>query len=192
MAAQRGMLVRVGVSGIRLLTMTAFLLGGVQGARAQNASREDVEAAYLDNFGKFARWPQGADRGPLVLCIAGEQALGEAVARVVKGEVTDGRPVEERNVTGPEGVGGCAVLFVGTAEGEDRFLAAAEGKPVLTVGDAPDFLTRGGMIQFVQTGSRLRFSVNLEACQRHGMNLSSELLKVAVSVLGSRSAGGSK
>jgi hypothetical protein len=74
----------------------------------------------------------------------------------------------------------------------DTFLAAAEGKPILTVSDSPDFLAHGGMIQFVQVEDHVRFSVNLDACSRHSVALSSELLKVAVAVTGKSGTGGAK
>ena len=54
--------------------------------------------------------------------------------------------------------------------------------PVLLVSDMPGFVERGGMIQFVTEGNRVRFLVNLKAAQKAGLALSSELLKVAKSV----------
>ena len=45
------------------------------------------------------------------------------------------------------------------------------------------------MIQFVLVEDHVRFSVNLDACNRHGVGLSSELLKVAVTVTGKAGDG---
>jgi hypothetical protein len=53
---------------------------------------------------------------------------------------------------------------------------------VLTVSDLPEFTQRGGMVQFVSEGDRVRFEVNLATAERAGLILSSELLKVAVNV----------
>ena len=61
-------------------------------------------------------------------------------------------------------------------------LAALDKSPILTVGDQPDFLKRGGMIQFVLEGNKVRFEVNLTAAKKAGLTLSSELLKVATAV----------
>ena len=44
------------------------------------------------------------------------------------------------------------------------------------------FVKRGGMIQFVLEGKKVRFEVNLTATQHAGLTLSSELLKVATAV----------
>ncbi len=54
----------------------------------------------------------------------------------------------------------------------------------------PDFLSHGGMIQFQLVEKRVRFSVNLNAVDRSGLAMSSELLKVALSVKGKVPEGG--
>ena len=52
-----------------LLASVMAAPGVVQTGRteAQPASPEDVEAAYLYNFGKFVRWPEDRRHGPLLL-----------------------------------------------------------------------------------------------------------------------------
>jgi hypothetical protein len=149
-------------------------------------SFDDVEAAYLYNFGKFVRWPASADHGPLLICVAGKDPFGKTVAGLITGERINDRPLQMRNLDRPDEVQGCSILFVGAVESQRQagFLAAAEGKPVLTVGNSPDFLVRGGMIQFVFNENHVRFTVSLNATNRSGLGLSSELLKVAVSVTG--------
>ena len=179
------------------LLLAAMAAGGTwpgRDARAQKPSRDDVQAAYLYNFGKFVRWPEGAGHGPIQVCVAGQDPFAQTVGQLVAGERIGGRGVEVRNLDEPEGVGSCSILFVGAPERArtDAFLAAADGKPVLTVGEGPDFLTRGGMIQFVLVEDHVRFSVNLEAANRCNVGLSSELLKVAVSVTPRPETGGTK
>ncbi|MFZ0632232.1 MAG: YfiR family protein [Acidobacteriaceae bacterium] len=163
-----------------------------QNARAQRPSRDDVEAAYLYNFGKFVRWPSSSTQGPLVICVAAQDSLSQALSGLVTGEQIDQRPLQVKAVDNPGAVAGCSILFIGpTDPGRlNALLTAAAGKPILTVGDAPDFLVRGGAIQFVQMEDHVRFSVNLGAAGHSGLGLSSELLKVAVSVTGRPGTGG--
>ncbi len=161
---------------------------------AQKLSRDDVQAAYLYNFGRFVRWPGEASHRPMLVCVAGEDPFAATLKKLVEGEQIDGRPLEVRDVDRIEAVGDCSILFVGAQEHEreDAFLSAAAARPILTVGDSPDFLERGGMIQFLLMQDHVRFEVNLDECNRHGVGLSSELLKVAVSVRGKSAAGGAK
>lgn len=162
-------------------------------AMAQKPSRDDVQAAYLYNFGKFVRWPGDSIHSPMLVCVAGEDPLEETLSKLVEGEQIDGRPLEVRNLDRTGGVSDCSILFIGAQERdrEDSFLSAVSGKPILTVGDSPDFLERGGMIQFVLVEDHVRFEVNLDECNRHRVGLSSELLKVAAAVT-AKSAGGTK
>jgi len=161
---------------------------------AQKLSRDEVQAAYLYNFGKFVRWPGDAGHRPMLVCVAGEDAFADTVRKLVDGEQIDGRPLEVRDVDRSDTVDGCSMLFIGAQvhDREDSLLSAAASRPILTVGDSSDFLERGGMIQFLLVEDHVRFAVNLDECNRHGVALSSELLKVAVAVRGKSASGGAK
>ena len=50
---------------------------------------------------------------------------------------------------------------------------------ILTVSDIEEFAERGGMIGFRIEEKRVRFSVNTEAADRAGLQISSRLLKLA-------------
>lgn len=153
-------------------------------AAAERPSPDEVEAAYLYNFGKFVRWPSA--QGPMVVCVAGQDSMEEVLARLATGEQIQGRPLVVKKLERADEAGNCSILYLGSGERNwlDIYLGAAAGKPVLTVGESPDFLKRGGIIQFVETSDHVRFSVNLNAAHRNSLQLSSELLKVAVSVTG--------
>ena len=165
-----------------------------QNARAERPSRDEVEAAYLYNFGKFVRWPAASAPGPLVICVVAQDSLTQVLESLVGGEQSDRRQLAVKGGNEPGAVAGCSILFMGATEAKraDTFLAAAAGRPILTVSDAPEFLARGGTIQFVQVEDHVRFSVNLNAANRCGLSLSSELLKVAVSVTGKPGTGGAR
>jgi hypothetical protein len=78
----------------------------------------------------------------------------------------------------------CRVLYISASEDGrlKEILAGLDKSGVLTVSDIPQFSQRGGMIQFVLVGNKLRFEVNLTNAQTAGLTLSSDLLKVAVAV----------
>ncbi|WP_320008098.1 YfiR family protein [Maridesulfovibrio sp.] len=64
-----------------------------------------------------------------------------------------------------------------------RIIAAVlnkvKGKPVLTIGQNPDFLRLGGMINLVESGSRFKLQVNICAARKAGLTISSKLLKLS-------------
>jgi hypothetical protein len=56
---------------------------------------------------------------------------------------------------------------------------ASDGVPVLTVGDAEDFIDLGGMIRFTEADRRIRFEINPAAAERVSLRVSSRLLRLA-------------
>ena len=161
-------------------------------AQASGTSQEDVEAVYLYNFAKFVRWPASTEHRTVTICVAGQTSYVDTLKKVVTGEQLGGRPFEVRAVQSSGQEAGCDILFIKGAARDrvDELLAACAGKPALTVSDLPDFLDRGGMIQFVLAEDRVRFSVNLHPVSRSGISVSSELLKVAATVMGTPGGGG--
>lgn len=163
-------------------------------AQDQAISQYDLEAVYLYNFAKFVRWPAADSTQSLDICVAGGQpAFLTSLRRIVDGENVAGRPIRMRLLDRSEQVTGCEILYLdASARDSSSLIEAALGKPILTVSDAPTFLDHGGMIQFIAIQHRVRFSVNLRPVTRCGLALSSELLKVAVSVKGQPSGGGAR
>ena len=103
------------------------------------------------------------------------------IDRTVRGERLGGRPVVTRTLAGSAAAGRCQVLVVGPSEAREAadHLARVAGRPILTVGDVPRFVARGGMIEFVIEGSRVRFLVDPARADAAGLTLSSDLLRVA-------------
>jgi hypothetical protein len=104
----------------------------------------------------------------------------------LKGESLDGRAVLARRISNPQNATPeCRILFISPSErgALAKIFEVLEGSAILTVSDMPEFAERGGAIQFVMEGERVRFSVNLPAAERAGLGLSSELLRVALRVI---------
>lgn len=162
-------------------------------------SEYTVKAAYLLNFGKFMRVSPGAETNAsnFNICIVGDDPFGRALDNITAGEEIDGRPVRIIRLQKPElekpdsknpDSQACAIAYLSASEDRriEQDLAAFRDSDTLTVSDAPDFLKRGGMIQFLLVSNHVRFSVNLDPVRRTHLSLSSELLRVAASVSGNR------
>lgn len=150
-------------------------------------SAYQIEAVYLLNFSKFVEWPghvsQGKDQ-PFGICILGNDPFGAALDATLSGENIHGASLVARRISKPGDIAGCQILFVSGSEESKlkEIFAALDRTNVLTVSDIPRFSQRGGMIQFVLTGGKVRFEVNLKNASNAGLTLSSALLEVAVAV----------
>jgi len=171
-----------------ILAVSALLAAGAAWA-LPGETGYDVKAGYLLDFGRFLRVTGAAPadrRATFDICILGDDPLGHLLDDAVANQVIDGRPVRAVRIGDAHAAKGCDIVFLSPDEGDGIPLDLdAIGKAdVLTVSDAQDFLKYGGMIQFVEEGGHVRFAVNLDAVNRTHITLSSELLRVASSVIG--------
>jgi len=159
------------------------------------ATEYQVKAAYLFNFAKFVKWPPDTDAARVSsfeICILGKDPFGAALDTTVGGEKIDAEPVAIRRIDQASQSKSCRILFISKSEESHLtgILTEVDGSDTLTVSDIPRFSKRGGMIEFVPEGNRVRFGINLDSAERSRLTVSSELLKVATTVITSTRAGG--
>ena len=167
-----------------------LLLFGSAGDRGQSpASESDVKAAYLINFGKFLSSSDATvPHATFDVCLLGQDPVGHSIDEIAANESIDNHQVRVARVSDVTEAKSCAIAYISSSETERirEDLAILSGTDVLTVSDLPDFLKRGGMIQFVVVANQMRFAVNLDALNHAHLKLSSELLRVAASVTGTQ------
>jgi hypothetical protein len=180
--SQRGwpQLVGVGLAFALLVTTSLF-------AQQPKPKEYQVKATYLYNFGRFVKWPGSVPTskdGSFSVCVLGQDPFGSVLDSTLAGEALDGKPVVLRRISKVQDGADCRILFISAAEEKHlkEILTAIDDSGVLTVSDMPDFTRRGGMIQFVLEGDRVRFEINLTSAESARLILSSELLKVAANV----------
>jgi hypothetical protein len=165
----------------------AFLVTTGLLAQQPKPNEYQVKATYLYNFGRFVRWPGTIPAGKgdsFLVCVIGRDPFGSILDVTLAGEALDGKPVVLRRISKPQDARECRILFISSTEEKhlNEILTALDQSGVLTVSDMPGFTRRGGMIQFVLDGDRVRFEINLTSTEDARLTLSSELLKVAASV----------
>jgi hypothetical protein len=156
-------------------------------AQQPKPNEYQIKATYLYNFGRFVKWPDTFPSGKgdsFSVCVLGQDPFGPILDSTLAGEVLDGKPVVLRRISKPQDAGECRILFISSTEERHlkEILTALDKSGVLTVSDIPGFARRGGMIEFVLEGERVRFEINLASAASARLVLSSELLKVAASV----------
>ena len=168
--------------------IVAWLVTSVSCLQAQQSSptENQVKSAYLYNFGKFVEWPDKGMTGGefFTFCVLGDDSFGSTLETTIAGESINGKKVLVKRVAKPQDALSCHILFIGSSEQSrlKEILVALDDTNVLTVSDMPQFIRRGGIIQFVVEANRVRFEVNLTSAERAGLTLSSQLLKVALNV----------
>jgi hypothetical protein len=188
--SQRGRAFRWSMGfGPRLTTVAiaCALLASILDGQQSKPTEYQVKAVYLYNFGRFVDWSAtlpAARRDSFAVCVIGQDPFGRTLDSTLAGEFIDQRKVVAKRISRPQDAASCQVLFISSSE-DGRLkdiLPLLDKLKVLTVSDMPRFSERGGMIQFVLEKDKIRFEVNLTNTERAGLNLSSELLKVAIAV----------
>lgn len=181
-------MVVVDTSAGRVRRRVAALLLVLSGGLSLAAAPEyEVKAAFLYNFTKFVEWPPDvlARNSSLNVCVLGEDPFGTVLNRTVEGKRVHERPIRVARVVDVADVPRCQVLFISTSERREltRLLPAISGLSILTVGEMASFAQEGGMIGFTAEDHRVRFEINNEAAARAGLQISSQLLKLATRVI---------
>jgi hypothetical protein len=172
----------------------SLMVAAGQVAGAEGPSEYEVKAAFLFHFSKYVEWPEGTFAGPadrIVICLMGENPFGNLLEEDVKNKKVNGRELEIRETKSDPGTAGCHIVFIAFSEQRrmEEILARLAEKPILTVSDGESLADRGVMLGLTLREGRVRFEVNLISAKRAGLRLSSQLLKVAVRLIGQSDQG---
>lgn len=143
-----------------------------------------LAAAFVYRLATMTSWPEeSTDEWSATVCFAvvGDGAVADALKETVRSRQLCGHEVEVRDLASVIGAADCVVAYVQNSLVRD-LLASTASTSTLTIGHADDFVEKGGMIQLIREGQRLRFSVNRTAISDRGLTMSSKVLRLAVSV----------
>lgn len=173
---------------LRWAVVLAVLLSSGALGQGSKPTEYQVKAVYIYNFSRFVEWPSkpGQVVDGFIICVLGQDPFGQSLNNTLANVTIAGKKVAVKRISAPQEAENCRVLFISGSEEKrlKQILEVLNGASVLTVSDMPEFTERGGMMQFVWDGDRVRFEVNLATAEHAGLSLSSELLKVAVNVKG--------
>ena len=175
-----------------LIVLTCLLSAMAMGSHAAGADSPDsseylIKAGFIYNFAKLVEWPTTAfpqPDSPIVIGILGNDPFGGTLDKIVADKKIDGRGFVVKRVKWSKDfkdIKDCNILFVSLSEKEhiDSVVEAMKGLPILTIGDAPGFARRGGIINFTLEDNKVRFEVNVEAAKHADLTISSRLLTLA-------------
>lgn len=185
-----------------LLTMVAMAAPRASGQGLDPERLAAVRAGMIVNFVRYTTWPEGAfeeDKSPIVVTIVGETDVDEALGKAAAGVVINGRTIQIEHALYPDPPEGereptaedleqfCrtlreshAIYVGGSEEGRvEALLKAVEGHDVLTVSAIDGFAEKGGMLGLTIRGRRVAFDANESAIKETGLQVSSQVLKLA-------------
>lgn len=148
----------------------------------------DIKGAFLFHFAQLVDWPSDVlpgDSQSITFCGFDDDPARPQIQNAVDGRVAGNRSFRFKPLRDPEEGSACHVIFLsrGAADRQTAVLRAVYGRPVLTVGETPTFLSDGGIVRFHLDSGRVRFDVNIPAADTCRVKISSRLLLLASYVL---------
>ena len=175
---------------LSLLLAWTLVSGLPAGSLAAGALTEyEVKAGFLYHVGWFVEWPATTvqdSASTFIIGVLGTHPFGGVLDDVMRGKTIRERPVVIKYYQRVEEAVSSHVLFISASE-EPRLpaiLAVLERTPVLTVSDLERFTEGGGMIALRLVDRKVHFDINMDATERAGLKLSSQLLRLAKVVHG--------
>ncbi|HEX5738173.1 MAG TPA: YfiR family protein [Hydrogenophaga sp.] len=169
------------------LLLMLHLPGLVASQELAPADPNRVKAAFLRNFAHYVNWPSDAfpdNRTPWHICVLGPDPFGDILETSLNGRTEQGRSFEVFRAETLGQLPSCQIIFLAYKDDTTRraVLNKLKNKPVLTVGDAPEFLREGGTIRF-QVDDRVRLSINLDQARVAELTIQTRMLEVSSEVL---------
>jgi hypothetical protein len=160
-------------------------------AQTPATAEHELKVAFLFHFAQFVDWPPEAFKdanSPLTYCTIGGDPFHGALDASLSGKTIGARSFRALHFKQPLEIQGCQVLFIAAEEKKvlPAILAGVKGNSVLTVGESEHFAGGGGMIGFLLEENKIRFEINLEAAKKAKLKISSKLLVLAKTVIGSQ------
>lgn len=158
------------------IAAAATLIAGTSPAEAQSAGSGQLKAAIIFNIIRFVDFAPDGD-ATLSVCVSRSASAPRELSSLA-GQRVGNRTIALRaiDVANPAG---CDVVYLGAVAGD---LARVRQRGVLVIGDGSAFVGAGGTIGLVQTGSQVRFEVNVRAAREARLEISSKLLRLAARV----------
>ncbi len=146
-----------------------------------------VKAGFLFHFAQLVDWPaSAAGTSDFALCMLGDDPFQGQLESTLDGKAIGTRPIHVLHLKQAQEARNCQVLFISNSEDQrlPKIIGDLGNSAVMTVGEANDFIERGGMIRFVLDQDKVRFEINLKAADPAGLKFSSRLLLLAKNVFG--------
>jgi hypothetical protein len=157
-------------------------------AETENARIDRVKAAFVLNIARFVTWPDEAlehQGDQLLLCLYRRNPWVGAT-ETIEGKMVNGRALRINLVKSLAQSQPCNILLIGLDEirhFDEESQHTAEDRPLLTIADLTDAdlppPRRHALVTLMRNGARIGFEINLAKARRVGLQMSSNLLKLA-------------
>ena len=175
------------IAAALLMALASVAAAGEVAAQKAPAATEhgrSTVTTVVTGIVSYTRWP--AEMRSVRLCTLGlGRGVDELLAAGDLGSTQLGVPVRAASDV-PGASSECDVIYVGTLaiDAARSLLQRTVGRPVLVIGEGPEFCSDGGMFCLQQDAGAVAFAVNLDAVARSGLRVNPRVLRIARNATG--------
>lgn len=150
------------------------------GQPSKSYSESSIKAALVYNILHFVEWQSNA----LTICVYAQDEDDIASFKSLPSQTksgnalnikflhSNGHSVKQNN---------CHIIFISHDSDTNIYGMLTEIKNTerLTIGESSQFISKGGMINFVRKDLTIKFEVNITALKQAGLEISSQVLRIA-------------
>lgn len=145
-----------------------------------------IKAAFIYRFCGYTTWPQTRFSGghdPIRVGVVGHQRVVDEINRAFIGKTVGGRPLSVHKVDRKSDVEAFHLLYFSKSSRSDLpdFPVLRQPLPILAITEEPA-LSENAIINFIMQGDYIRFEISRTRAQEVGLEISSQLLSVAIAV----------
>lgn len=157
----------------------------VFGEESDAISLEDkIKAAFVYNFTKYIEWVDDDTTDSFEIGIIGDSDIIFPLQEIGEKELVNNKKIEIKHYQNIQDINVCHILFISASEKSQlqNILKKIENKNILTISDSKGFANEGVAINFVVVEGKIKFEINSNAINQAGLQVSSQLLKLAILV----------
>ncbi len=151
------------------------------------ATEEDqVKAVFLYNLVNFVNWPDNAltDCNSFIITVVGQKRFADLVGEAVKDEFKANLKLEVQYMEDLDEAQYntcCGMIFIDQKyqESWQKHKDSFVDKPILIVGESPNFIEQGGMVNLLKKGNRIQIEIGMQQSKSVGISYSAKLLRLA-------------
>lgn len=166
------------------LLLFGLILSFSPDARAEKLDEYTLKTAFLYNFAVYTTWPD-TDASTFNLCIYGNDPFGKNFDSLMQKKRVNDRTITIHRTNNIDRLDSCQLVFISRASIDNLkdVINTLQDKPVLIVADSPGTIQQGVTLNMEIKDEKVTFEANLKVAKKASLNLSSQLLRFATSVL---------
>ncbi len=148
------------------------------------AQKEKYHSIFIYNFCKYVKWPENQSSGKFVIGVFGNPKIQKDLTTMASTKKINGMQIEVRKISSTAEIGDCNILYVANSESDkmDQITSVTINQSVLIVTDKPGLAQKGAMINFVEIDGKIKFELNQQNAESHGLKVAGSLASLAILV----------